>query len=129
MLVSPVSVKSIFLKTEDLFRVLKMVSLWTPLIKIIIFFLTAFCFDSEILKEFCTKRKELISVSISSLTRQIQATCCFLYYLGVKKPYLHCSLNLLLREKRPTQISMFFTESAGFLSFFAKISSRSLKIT
>ena len=61
MLVSPVSVKSIFLKTEDLFRVLKMVSLWTPLIKIIIFFWTK-CFDSEILKEFCAKRKELISI-------------------------------------------------------------------
>ena len=117
MLVSPVSVKSIFLKTEDLFRVLKMVSLWTPLIKIIIFFWTK-CFDSEILKEFCAKRKELISVSISSLTRQIQATCCFLYYLGVKKTLFTLLFEFIATgEEAHSNLHVFYW-ICGFFKFF-----------
>ena len=48
---------------------------------------------------------------------------------GKKKLYLHCSLNISLWKKCPTQISMFFTQSAAFLRFFAKISSRSVKLT
>ena len=40
-------------------------------------------------------------------------------FLVLKKPYLKCSINLLLRKKWSAKISRFLTESPGFFSFFS----------
>ena len=126
-MVSPALVKSIFLKTGDLLCVLKMIPLWTPLIKTIIVFWQNALFLKH-WSSFVQKRRNSFQLFI---TQKVDNNHFFsLYYFRVKKKlFLHCSLNLSLWKKCSTQIFMFFTESAGFLRLFTKTSSRSLKLT
>ena len=112
-LVSLVLLKSILLKMEHFLCVLKMVSLLTSLLTIIVFFSTQCRTQSSL----CRKKKQF------SLFITLKAHKSQFYVICVKKKcYLKYFLNLLLPKKRYAKISRFFTEYPYFLRFFIKIS-------
>ena len=91
-----VSVESIYLKIEDFFCVLKMVSFWTLSRETIVFFWSK-CFISEKLKEFCVKRTSY-SFFITQRAGKTQFLP-FIYAFYCKKTILKVLIQVISTEE------------------------------
>ena len=121
------SCKNIALKIEHFFCLLKMVSIWTPLHKIIVFCWTK-CFNSYRLRCFCEKNRKSLSLFFTRKAGKSHflPLICVIYS---KKKNLKSCLNLQLLKKWTIKISSLFIKPPGYLKFFSRLFCRSANIT